>query len=306
MKRTKLYHGVVVPMITPFTSNGIIDEEAVHKITNAIVSCGAFPFIIGTTGESASISIQEKSKYVQYLAKTYSGKTTLYAGISSNCQTDSIEAAKKYFDLGIDAVVATLPSYYILTSDQILKYFETLADNIPGPVIIYNIVATTHMSIPIDVVDKLSYHPRIVALKDSERDIRRLDKSIELFKEREDFSLLIGWAAQSAYGLLNGADGIVPSTGNIVPKMFQLLYEAAKSDDSQTANRLQQETDAIAKVYQKDRTLGQSLAALKVMMEYYGLCTQEMLPPLSKLGLDEVEAIKSQMENIQELKDHVR
>jgi len=305
MAKAKHFHGVVVPMITPFTANGKIDEAAVHRIINAIVSSSAFPFIIGTTGESASISTQEKVKYAECVAKTYSGKTTLYAGISSNCLAESIEAANQYFDLGIDAVVATLPSYYSLTNDQMREYFETLAENVPGPVIIYNIVATTHMSIPIDVIDKLSYHPNIVALKDSERDIQRLDKSIALFKGREDFALLIGWAAQSAYGLLNGADGIVPSTGNIVPKMFQLLYEGAKSGDSETANRFQQETDLIAKIYQKERSLGQSLAALKVMMEYYGLCTQEMLPPLSKLGLDEVEAIRSQMEKIQELKVYV-
>jgi dihydrodipicolinate synthase/N-acetylneuraminate lyase len=302
MTRRKKYHGVVVPMITPFTSNGKIDEDAVYKITDVIISCGAFPFVIGTTGESASISIQEKLKYVEYLAKRYSGKTTLYAGISSNCQIESIEAAKKYFDLGIDVVVAALPSYYALTSDQMLKYFETIVENIPGPVTIYNILATTHMSIPLEVIEKLSYHPRIVALKDSERDIQRLNKSLEFFKEREDFSFLIGWAAQSAYGLLNGADGIIPSTGNIVPDMFQVLYEASIIGDWETANLLQQETDEIAKIYQKDRSLGHSLAALKVMMECCGLCTREMLPPLNKSNIEEVEVIKSQMEKIPRFK----
>jgi 4-hydroxy-tetrahydrodipicolinate synthase len=88
-----------------------------------------------------------------------------------------------------------------------------------------------------------------------------------------------------------GGDGIVPSTGNFVPAMFRELYDAALKGDTATANRLQEETNAIAKIYQEGRTLGQSLTALKVMMQVDGLCDPYMLLPLTRLPKEEEEAI---------------
>ena len=88
-----------------------------------------------------------------------------------------------------------------------------------------------------------------------------------------------------------GGDGIVPSTGNYAPEQFQQLYEAAISGDMDTANRLQDETNQLAKIYQQGRTLGQSLAALKVMMGTKGLCGPDMLMPLTRLTPDEEKAI---------------
>ena len=69
-------------------------------------------------------------------------------------------------DVGVDVVVAHLPNFYPLTDDHMLRYFESLADSCPGPLIVYNIPITTHHSIPLDVVSKLSQHPNVAGLKD--------------------------------------------------------------------------------------------------------------------------------------------
>ena len=183
--------------------------------------------------------------------------------------------------------MATLPSYYSLTPEQMENYYKTLADSIKGPLMLYNIAATTHMSIPVDVVERLSKHPNIVGLKDSERDLERMEKCIEIARNNDDFTYFCGWAAQSAHSLELGGDGIVPSTGNFVPGMFRKLYDAAEAGDMETANRLQDETNEIAKLYQAGRTLGQSLTALKVMMQTRGLCTPDMLMPLTRLSEQE-------------------
>lgn len=177
------------------------------------------------------------------------------------------------------------------------NYYRTLASSIKGPLMLYNILATTHMSIPVEVIRRLADHPNIVGLKDSERDLERMAQCIEIAKGREDFCYFCGWATQSAHSLELGGDGIVPSTGNFVPEMFQQLYEAAVKGDMATANRLQDETNEIAKIYQKDRTLGQSLTALKVMMQTKGLCEPWMLMPLTRLSAEEEKVIVSQMRN---------
>jgi dihydrodipicolinate synthase/N-acetylneuraminate lyase len=298
MKKEKKVSGVIVPMVTPFYGNGKIDKKAIEKIIDSFVRAEVFPFIIGTTGEAASILLSEKKEFAKIVVKATGNRSKVYAGISSNCLDESVEMAKVFFDLGVYAAVANLPSYYSLTELQMLKYFENLADAIPGPLVIYNIQATTHMSIPLDVIEKLSYHPKIYGLKDSERSIERHQRAAEMFMDREDFSHLLGWGAYSAQCMLNGSDGIVPSTGNFAPKMFKDLYDAGLRKDSKEAFRLQEETNEIAAVYQKDRTLGQSLAALKIMMNEINLCLTYMLSPLSKLDPEEEVKVRNNTKEI--------
>ncbi len=287
----KKYKGVVVPMVTPVTKEGFLDVEAVERIVCFFAENGVSPLLMGTTGEGNSVSGKDGRKMVQAAVKAAAGRITIYAGLTGNCFEEQLQQADAYNEARADVIVATLPSYYALTEEQMIGYYTSLADNIKRPLMLYNILATTHMSIPLEAVKLLADHPNIVGLKDSERDLERMSACVRFSKQREDFSYFCGWAAQSAHALQLGADGIVPSTGNFVPGMFKQLYDAAISGDMATAVRLQEETDEIAQIYQKGRTLGQSLAALKVMMQLRGLCQPWMLMPLSRLSEEEEQAV---------------
>ena len=304
----KKYKGVVVPMVTPVTANGTLDTAAVERIITFFAENGVSPLLMGTTGEGNSVSQADGLLLVETAVKTRDGilksaavnslapctpppAPIIYAGLTGNCFSEQLAQAEAYTRAGADVIVATLPTYYALTPEQMYQYYKCLADSIKGPLMLYNILATTHMSIPVDVIRRLADHPNIVGLKDSERDLERMAACIELAKGRDDFAYFCGWAAQSAYSLQLGGDGIVPSTGNYVPEMFSQLYKAAVNGDMATAERLQDETNEIAKIYQKDRTLGQSLAALKVMMQTKGLCDPWMLMPLNRLSAEEEQTI---------------
>ncbi|MCR5644196.1 MAG: dihydrodipicolinate synthase family protein [Prevotella sp.] len=291
--KLKTYHGVVVPMVTPVTQDGRLDTEAVCRIVNFFAENQVSPLLMGTTGEGNSVSQADGQLFVDTAVKAASGRILIYAGLTGNCFNEQVRQAEVYTALGADVIVATLPTYYALTEEQMYDYYKTLADCITGPLMLYNILATTHMSIPVDVVRRLADHPNIVGLKDSERDLERMEHCIAIARGREDFSYFCGWAAQSACSLEQGGDGIVPSTGNYVPDMFRQLYDAAISGDKETAYRLQHETDEIARIYQKGRTLGQSLAALKVMLQTKGLCEPWMLMPLTRLSAGDEEAVRS-------------
>ena len=291
----KQYRGVVVPMVTPVTEQGNLDTNAVARVVNFFAEAGVSPLLMGTTGEGNSVSRKDGLLFVETAVQAAAKRITIYAGLTGNCFSEQTEQAEAYTKAGADVIVATLPTYYALTPEQMEHYYRSLADCITGPLMLYNILATTHMSIPVEVIRRLADHPNIVGLKDSERDMERMAQCIEIAKGREDFCYFCGWAAQSAHSLELGGDGIVPSTGNYVPEMFQQLYEAAVNGDMQTANRLQEETNEIAKIYQKDRTLGQSLAALKVMMGTKGLCGPDMLMPLTRLTSEEEKAIKNSL-----------
>jgi 4-hydroxy-tetrahydrodipicolinate synthase len=295
--KEKKYKGVVVPMVTPVTKEGALDTAAVERIITFFVEAGVSPLLMGTTGEGNSVSQADGLLFVETAVKAAQKRITIYAGLTGNCFSEQLKQAEAYTNAGADVIVATLPTYYALTPEQMENYYRTLADSIQGPLMMYNILATTHMSIPVDVIQRLADHPNIVGLKDSERDLERMAQCIEIAKGREDFCYFCGWAAQSAHSLELGGDGIVPSTGNYVPDMFQQLYEAAVKGDMDTANRLQDETNEIAKIYQKDRTLGQSLTALKVMMQSKGLCEPWMLMPLTRLSDEEEQTIKLKIED---------
>ena len=289
------YQGVVVPMVTPVTQDGRLDVGAVERIITFFADNRVSPLLMGTTGEGNSVSQADGRLLVETAVRTKHNGQLIYAGLTGNCFSEQVQQAEVYTVLGADVIVATLPTYYALTEEQMYEYYKTLADCITGPLMLYNILATTHMSIPVEVIRRLADHPNIVGLKDSERDLERMAQCIELAKGHDDFAYFCGWAAQSAHSLELGGNGIVPSTGNYVPDMFCQLFDAAVSGDMETANRLQDETNEIAKIYQKDRTLGQSLTALKVMMQTKGLCDPWMLMPLCRLSAEDEQAIKGKL-----------
>jgi 4-hydroxy-tetrahydrodipicolinate synthase len=292
MRKNKKYQGIIVPAITPLTIDYKLDEGAVEKIFSGFYQYNVSPFILGTTGEAASLPVEIKKAYTRKAASIKKTNTVLYAGISSDCFNDSVDFAKFCFDNGVDAVASTLPSYYALSESQMKKYFIELADAIKAPVIIYNIPATTHMSIPLELIDELSHHPHIVATKDSERSEERLQKSLALWKDRQDFGHFLGWAARSASALIAGSDGIIPSTGNLVPEIYSAMLKAVDEDDHVKAYEMQQLSDVYGDLYQGGKTLGESLWALKVLMKEKGLCEAIVMPPLQPLTTEEATKLK--------------
>lgn len=287
MSNTKKYKGIIVPAVTPLTASFQLDEAAVERIFANFYQHNISPFILGTTGESASLSNQIKIDYIKAAAKNKKAGSVLYAGISSNVFNESVDFAKLCADNAVDAVAATLPSYYALKDGQMLKYFEDLADAIPLPMIIYNIPATTHMSIPLEVIDELSMHPNIVAVKDSERSEERLMKSLELWKDRRDFGHFLGWAAKSAIALIGGSNGLIPSTGNVAPEIYSAMWNAFVDKDFKQVYAMQQLSDKYGDIYQADKTLGESLWALKILMKEKDLCEAVVMPPLQAMSIAE-------------------
>ncbi len=297
MRIQKKYQGVVIPMITPITNEGKIDNKHLSGLIEYYLKAETTPFILGTTGESASLSDEMSEELVTSVAGLVSGRTEIYAGISDTCFENSVKTAHKYFDLGANVFVAHIPEYYPITPDQILRYFEQLADTLPAPLMLYNIPATTKLSIPIEIIEKLSKHPNIIGLKDSERSLDRMKILADKFTSRMDFSIMSGWTIKSTYALSLGFDGIVPSTGNLIPYMFTELYKAIIKGNRETAEEIQGIINPIANFHQKDIVISHAIAMLKVMMNELGLCDRTVLPPLTRLSAEKEEQIEKMMKN---------
>jgi 4-hydroxy-tetrahydrodipicolinate synthase len=292
--------GVVIPLITPITSEGKIDERGTERLVEHIVSHDCHPFILGTTGESLSVPSDYKLNFMKAASKANAGRKICYAGISGMCFEESVRTGKSFADEGAEILVAHLPSYYPISDDHMKRYFIELADALPLPLMIYNIKATTHMSIPVDIVLTLSDHENIIGLKDSEQDEARLDAMLDLFRDREDFSYQLGWAVKSTRALRGGADGIVPSAGNAFPQLYSQLYRVVRKGDLEEAEKYQSLTDELGGVYQKGKLLSQALPGLKIVLEHLGICESHCLPPCYPLGIEEAARIIEEVNQIRQ------
>jgi 4-hydroxy-tetrahydrodipicolinate synthase len=284
---------VIVPMVSPFNADHSIDEAAVAKLCEKFITAGVSIFVLGTTGEGDSMSPGQRDTLLKLVVREVRSHAKIYAGLTGNSLSASIGDAGKYQDMGADFLVAKIPSYYPMDENQMLSYLEKLADSVKLPLFIYNIPVTTNHSIPLNIVDRLSYHPNISGLKDSERNPERLDESIRLWGKRKDFDFLIGWAAMSAYGLLRGANGIVPSSGNLCPELYVQLINCIREGNEEKAKQCQEKTDRVSALYQKGKNLSQSIPALKILMNMKGLCSEEVLLPMCTMTSQEKEAFIS-------------
>jgi 2-dehydro-3-deoxy-D-pentonate aldolase len=299
MKTPKKFRGVVPPLVTPVNSDGSLDELSLERIIEHMVAGGMDGiFIMGTTGESASISTKLRRSFVRVSAERLRGRALLYVGVGDNCFERTVECAAEAFHAGADAVVAQLPSYYALDPEEIYSFYWSLAERINGPLLLYNIPSTTHMSIPVDVVASLARHPRIVGFKDSENNADRLAQVAGRLLGDDNFSLFVGVGVLMGRGLLLGMDGVVPSTANLVPHSWRALCDAASRGDREEVGRIQIWLDQLGQVIQRDRTLGQSLAALKAAMSLYGLCGTSMLPPLHAASPERIHSIREQLSTL--------
>jgi 4-hydroxy-tetrahydrodipicolinate synthase len=271
-------------MITPFTDSGKLDEKSLSRVVGHLLAGGVdVIFVLGTTGEAASLSADMRSRLVAQTLEQVGGRVPLYAGISGNCLAESLAAAKEYLARGVDALVAHLPTYFPLSDQEQYHYFKALLDGVAGPVILYNIPQTTNMTISLDVVEQLSGHPNAAGLKDSSPDPARTAELLMRMGKREKFPIFMGHTAFAAQGLSQGAVGYVPSTGNLAPTLCRHLYEAAQAGELDRAARHQTALNTVGRVYQGNRSVGQSIAALKALMSEAKLCGPMVLPPLRTL-----------------------
>jgi dihydrodipicolinate synthase/N-acetylneuraminate lyase len=302
MKNGSKFHGVVVPLVTPFTAAGELDETALDRLIDSMLAGGVEGiFVLGTTGEGAFVPRPMRKLLVGRAVKRAGGRAAIYAGLG-DMQAEDVYLARDYFKLGVDAVVVHPPISNPLQMHELLVWFQSLLDRADGPVILYNMPSTTRVTIPLDIIGKLVGHPRLAGIKDSENNQKRHAELLKRFGAQPKFAVFVGVGALMAQGLKAGASGIVPSVGNLIPEVCHRLYMSAKSEDWSEFDDQFARMNAVAALYQKGRTLDQSLAALKGAMHCRALCTTQVLAPLHQVKGHELENIRGEMEKLGLLK----
>lgn len=299
LTRAQMRGYAIVPLLTPFTAANEIDEPALTRILDHIVAGGCQGIMVaGTTGEFASMSVKMRLRLMELVTKAARGRLLIFGGIGDTSPAHSIELGREFLRMGAHSVVGNLPSYYPLTPEMMERYFVHVAEAVGGPMYLYNIPQTTKQSIPLDVIDRLSRHPLIAGIKDSEPDATRQETLSRAHAGRADFAVFCGSIAFTAKAMRAGADGCVPGAGNFAPAVLREFMDKLTSNDVAAGDAMQQRVDAINATYQKGRIVTQIFTALKAIMEIHGLCSRHVLSPLLAATDAEVEQLRMQLREL--------
>ena len=299
MKNEVKYRGAVVPMVTPFTAQGTLDTPALDRLVDALLGGGVEGiFVLGTTGEGAHVPRPLRRQLVAQTVQRVQRRAQIFAGLGDIGGAD-VSEANEFFHAGADAVVAHPPIAEKIPAAGLQAWYESLLARLEGPLLLYNMPSTTGLSIPLDAVEKLLGHARLAGIKDSENNPQRQEELLRRFGGKQNFSVFVGVGALMEKGLKLGADGIVPSVGNLIPEVCRELCAAAQKADWNTAEQLSARMNSVAALYQNGRNLNESLAALKAAMHCRGLCAPQVLPPLRNVSATELEKIRRHMTELQ-------
>lgn len=292
--------GTVVPMATPIDADGQgIDEEMLETFTRTLIDGGVHGLFPGSSiGEFSSISASEHDTVVRIVASVADGETTVLAGCCGTSMQEVQAKMETAADAGADAAVVVAPYYLNTTPHGLSRFFTSIADVSPLPMLLYNIPALTGNELPVETVATLAERDTIVGLKDTSGDLIYQHNVIEATPE--SFVVFNGMTATAVPSLDLGIDGLIAGPANVFPAALTELYEAHRRGDDRTVTRLSRElVMPLVSAYQDIPTA----AAIKHLVKLEGLDLGEPLPPLALLSQKERKQLDACHKRITETLD---
>lgn len=286
--------GIVPPVPTPYDSHGNVDVPALRKILRHLIEGGCHGvFMLGSTGELASLDSTARDVVVRITVDEIGGRIPVLTGIADTCPGASIALARRARDLGADAVVLAAPSYYDLSSDELVRYISHVLDHTGMPTLLYNMPWLTGHILDEACLRRALDYPHLIGFKDSSGDINYLAEMLRLASARPEVTVLVGNDALYHDALKLGAHGVVGGGATIHPRLFRALHDAHQSGDQRTAAGLQAKITAYGeKIYPVTGRPTSVFAAIKGALAVLGLCQPDMALPLTPCTPDELALIR--------------
>ena len=235
--KTPFFTGACTALVTPF-QQGKINLTMLQILLQRQMDAGIGAVVLcGTTGESPTLSDDEKLELF-HRCKTYAGNDCLIiAGTGSNDTAHAVELSRSAEEEGADALLVVSPYYNKATPDGLFAHFLTIASNVNIPVIVYNVPSRTGVDIPISVYKRLASIPNIAGVKEASSDITKIAR---IKKEcPNDFCVWSGNDDQTVPVMALGGEGVISVLSNVLPTQTQAMAQAALAGDFDTAASLQ-------------------------------------------------------------------
>lgn len=242
-----MFHGSIVALVTPMFEDGVIDYDSLTNLVEFHIEQGTNGIVaVGTTGESGTLSLEEKHHVIQHVVRAVRQRIPVIAGTGESSTSGTVELTKAALALGVDGCLILAPPYIKPTQEGLYQHYKTIAETVPLPLILYNVPGRTGCDILPETVARLAEIPNIVALKEATGSLDRLRQLIRDCSEQID--ILSGEDALARETILAGGRGVISVTANVAPRAMSELCAAALSGDATSAA----EIDAtLAKLHQQ-------------------------------------------------------
>lgn len=299
----QVVRGIIPPMVTPLLSDTVsLDTKGVKKLIEHLINGGVHGvFILGTTGESTSLSYATRRQLIIETCKVVNNRIPVFVGITDTTIEESIQLANVAKANGAAAVVAAPPYYYGLGQEELFQYYWKLADQLSLPLFLYNMPSHTKINIDIKTVVRLAEHSNIIGLKDSSANAVYFQSLIHVLKSKPEFSLLVGPEEITAEIVLMGGHGGVNGGANMFPKLYVELYNAALVKDFDRIADLQHLVMEIStKVYTLGSYGSSYLKGVKCALSVLGIIESNLAMPFNIFEKKEMVQLSANLEYIKE------
>ncbi|WP_058307656.1 4-hydroxy-tetrahydrodipicolinate synthase [Gracilibacillus massiliensis] len=286
---------VLTAMVTPFDSNGEIDYGKTERLIHHLLQNGTDALVVaGTTGESPTLSKEEKISLLKFVVKTVNHRVPVIAGTGSNNTRESIELTKKAEMIGVDAIMLVAPYYNKPSQEGLYQHFKVIAEATTLPVMIYNIPGRTSVNIePATIID-LSKIENIVSVKEASGN---LDAMATIIRETDDnFSLYSGDDNLTLPAVAIGANGIVSVSSHIVGNEMNDMVSACQKGDMLRA----QELHHYLLPSMKSIFMAPSPSPVKAALAMNGIDVGSVRLPLVPLNEQEMSLLRHELHFTQE------
>jgi len=232
------FKGTGVAIVTPFNSDKSVDYNALEKLVNHLISNGIDYIVVqGTTGESVTLSKQEKEETLAFVIKVNNGRLPIVLGIGGNCTNTVVETFKTTNTDGVDAILSVSPYYNKPTQEGIYQHYKAVAEVSKLPIILYNVPGRTSSNIlPATTLRLANDFDNIVAVKEASGN---LEQCMEIINNKPaDFLVISGDDALVLPMIASGGDGVISVIANAFPKGFSDMVSAVLDSDMETARTL--------------------------------------------------------------------
>ncbi|MFC0188842.1 4-hydroxy-tetrahydrodipicolinate synthase [Fictibacillus aquaticus] len=287
------FGNISTAMVTPFDSKGNIDLNRTTKLIRHLLNNGSDSLVVaGTTGESPTLTNEEKIALLRHVVKTVDGKAPVIAGTGSNNTRASIELSKKAEAEGADAIMIVAPYYNKPSQAGIVAHYKAIAESVSIPVMAYNVPGRTVVSFSVDTVKRLADIPNITALKDAGGNLDNMAAVIE--ETREDFLLYCGDDSLTLPSLAIGASGIVSVASHVIGNEMQEMISLFKAGNVKDAASLHRRLLPVMNEMFK----APSPAPVKTALQLKGLDVGGVRLPLLPLDENERKSLSAVLQNI--------
>lgn len=236
---TPLFKGSITAMITPMDVNGKVDFEELKNLVEYHIDAGTDGIVsVGTTGESATLSIDENVEVIKKTVEFAAGRIPVIAGTGSNATSEAITMTQLLEGSGVVACLTVVPYYNKPTQEGMYKHFKAIAECTDIPQILYNVPGRTGSDMTSETTARLAEIPNIVGIKDATGDVERVTELRELVGE--GFSILSGDDATGLEAMKRGANGVISVTNNVAAKDMAIMCELALEGRFEEAEAINQ------------------------------------------------------------------